>query len=146
MLITLFLVNGLIFAQKQNHGSKKIRAYKIAFISNKLDLTEEEATKFWPVYNTYDKKVNGAKIRNYISLKKRLKEKRGVKNLSEKEAKEIVLQFLNLEKEIAKANEDFYKKLIRILPYKKIILLRIAENEFQRKLLKRLRGKKKSKN
>lgn len=31
----------------------KLETYKIAFITRKLNLTSEEAQKFWPVYNKY---------------------------------------------------------------------------------------------
>lgn len=35
----------------------KIRAAEIAYLSQKLDLTPEEAQKFWPLYNKYAKEV-----------------------------------------------------------------------------------------
>jgi len=146
-ILLLFLTLSIpTFGQKKQSGPKKIKAFKIAYLSDKLDLTEDEATKFWPIYNKYDKKINGFRILSYFSLKKRLREKGGINSLSEKEAKEIVLQFIKIDKEIAKANQEYQEKLISILPYKKIIRLKIAENEFQRKLLKRLRGKKRPKN
>ena len=34
-----------------------IEALKVAFISKELDLTPDEAQKFWPVYNQYEKEV-----------------------------------------------------------------------------------------
>ncbi len=43
------------FAQPPQGDSKgdKIEALRIAFISQRLNLTPEEAQKFWPVYNQY---------------------------------------------------------------------------------------------
>jgi len=35
----------------------KIRAAEIAYLAQKLDLTPDEAQKFWPVYNQYTKEV-----------------------------------------------------------------------------------------
>lgn len=37
-----------------------IEALKVAFISRELDLTPEEAQKFWPIFNQYTKEVNTA--------------------------------------------------------------------------------------
>lgn len=37
-----------------------IEALKVAFISKELDLTPDEAQKFWPVYNQYEKEIAGA--------------------------------------------------------------------------------------
>ena len=34
-----------------------IEALKVAFISKELDLTPDEAQKFWPVYNQYSKEL-----------------------------------------------------------------------------------------
>ncbi len=33
--------------------TRKLTAYKIAFFTQRLDLTPAEAEKFWPVYNDY---------------------------------------------------------------------------------------------
>lgn len=37
-----------------------IQALKAAFITRELELTPEEAQKFWPVYNQYEKEFNAA--------------------------------------------------------------------------------------
>lgn len=37
-----------------------IEALKVAFISKELELTPDEAQKFWPVFNQYSKEVNAA--------------------------------------------------------------------------------------
>lgn len=38
--------------------AEKIQALKIAFITQKLKLTPEEAQKFWPVYSQYETEKN----------------------------------------------------------------------------------------
>ena len=37
--------------------TEKVQALKIAFITQKLELTTEEAQKFWPVYNRYEAEI-----------------------------------------------------------------------------------------
>lgn len=61
-LCTFLIVN----AQKKggNDDGNKIQALKIAFITQKLDLTTAEAQKFWPVYNEYDDEVKSLKKNN----------------------------------------------------------------------------------
>ena len=47
-------------AQDEVHSEKKqqdIEALKIAFISKELELTPDEAQKFWPIYNQYSKEL-----------------------------------------------------------------------------------------
>ena len=41
---------------------KNIQALKVAFITRQLNLTAEEAQKFWPVYNTYSDAVKKIRI------------------------------------------------------------------------------------
>ena len=38
--------------------AEKIQSLKIAFISQKLQLTTDEAEKFWPIYNQYDNEIH----------------------------------------------------------------------------------------
>jgi hypothetical protein len=49
-------------AQREAPAEKKqqdIEALKVAFISRELELTPEEAQRFWPIYNEYSKEING---------------------------------------------------------------------------------------
>lgn len=44
-------------AWAQGNRDEKIEALKIAFITEKLQLTPSEAQQFWPVYNSYQKEI-----------------------------------------------------------------------------------------
>lgn len=59
ILIGLLSIMGFAKAQDDNQPDDKklqdIEALKVAFISKELNLTPEEAQKFWPVYNQYSK-------------------------------------------------------------------------------------------
>ena len=63
------LLSGLVFtffiglAQERN----RLEALKIAYITKRLDLSPEEAQKFWPIYNQYAEELKRARqdaIRN----------------------------------------------------------------------------------
>lgn len=41
----------------KDNRSEKIQALKIAFITQKLELSSDEAQRFWPVYNRYETEV-----------------------------------------------------------------------------------------
>ena len=42
----------------QNPNLEKFSTYKIGFFTKKMNLTSQEAEKFWPVYNDYQKQKN----------------------------------------------------------------------------------------
>ena len=44
-------------AQTQEDRKEKIEAMKVAFITQKLDLSSKEAQVFWPLYNDYQDKL-----------------------------------------------------------------------------------------
>ena len=54
----------LAFAQggDQKRDGGRVEALKIAYLTKKLDLTQEEAQKFWPIYNEYTKEIRKARI------------------------------------------------------------------------------------
>jgi hypothetical protein len=60
LLIILFLICTLsIFSQEPapDGDGNRIEALKIAYITKKLNLSPEEAQKFWPIYNNYAKEM-----------------------------------------------------------------------------------------
>ena len=68
-LILLTTVNQ-VRAQEIDQNEKKqqdIESLKVAFISRELELTPEEAQKFWPLYNQYSKELKVTVKDNYLN-------------------------------------------------------------------------------
>ncbi|MEO6329528.1 MAG: hypothetical protein ABIO55_11370 [Ginsengibacter sp.] len=61
ILVIAISIGCLPFLKAQDDGGnkrgEKIQALKIAFITQKLELTSEEAQKFWPVYGQYENEL-----------------------------------------------------------------------------------------
>lgn len=65
LILTLcFFATGIFAVHAQNQpprdkmkGEQKIKALYIAFITQEMKLTEDEATKFWPVHLQYDNEL-----------------------------------------------------------------------------------------
>jgi hypothetical protein len=61
LILFLFLSSAYICnAQDGNKDKEKIEAVRTAYITNQLNLTPEEAQKFWPIYNRYFGEVKKA--------------------------------------------------------------------------------------
>ena len=56
LLIVLSVFNG-----KSQNGNR-LEALKIAYITNKLNLSPEEAQRFWPIYNQYADELKSARV------------------------------------------------------------------------------------
>jgi hypothetical protein len=67
-LLILFVMLGSFYITKAQQGdetkAERIEALKIAFITNKLQLTPAEAQKFWPVYKQYEAEIVNAQLNN----------------------------------------------------------------------------------
>ncbi|MFN5319693.1 MAG: hypothetical protein ACK5CY_12710 [Bacteroidia bacterium] len=74
ILFTL-LVTGILSAQPGRKGERgerikeRIRAERVAFLTERLDLTSDQAQKFWPIYNEHDVKISALKKEQRISRK-----------------------------------------------------------------------------
>jgi hypothetical protein len=139
----LFLCFGLFvgIAQKgePSEGSKeKIKKLKIAYFTENLGLTEKETQQFWPVYNAFDDKNHELRVQGFSKIKKEVKD---MEQLSEAEAQEILVRLESLEDEMHENKKDFMRKLKKILPAKKIIRLKKSERDFNIKLMKQFRKK-----
>lgn len=66
LILTLFFATGMaVLAQdgdKRNPGGGRIDALKIAYLTQKLNLSTEEAQKFWPIYNKYAAEIRKVRV------------------------------------------------------------------------------------
>jgi hypothetical protein len=62
ILSLLFIHNYFCVGQTQpDTGGKKIEGIKVEYMNKELNLTPEEAKKFWPVYNNYFSEIRQAR-------------------------------------------------------------------------------------
>ncbi len=125
----------------QFKNREKIRALKTGFITTELDLTAKEAEKFWPIYNAYDKKVTILRFEKMHELRNKIRTRENFANLKEKDAENLLNNFLSIEKDIIEAKSILNKQLLKVISAKKILKLYKAEDDFNRRLLDRLRNR-----
>lgn len=121
---------------------EQVKAAKIGFITRELNLTEEEAQKFWPVYNKFDNERE-AHRRKMMAL--RLETGSSGDVMTDKEAEAAVEQYLQLRQEEVDLEKRFYQSVKKVLPAEKVALLFQAEKRFQRELLRNLQQRREEK-
>lgn len=142
-LLPIFFLVITSFCFAQSHFKEKkeqIKALKIAYITEELQLTSEEASKFWPLFNAYEDKqreLRQEKLRSYLD---RL-DGGEVDKMNEKEATAFLNQMENTEDELYQSRKKFITSLKAVIAPVKIIRLKKAEEGFNRKLLKQYRDK-----
>jgi Rps23 Pro-64 3,4-dihydroxylase Tpa1-like proline 4-hydroxylase len=141
-LITFILLITNVFSQNKEKNIEKIKQLRIAFISQKLDLTTAEAEKFWPVFNTFDDKQTELRKQKKIIMNKISDDKIAI---SESEMTKILSDSENNESALQNNRKQFVKELQGVIPVKKILLLKQLEEEFKSQLLKQFKNRKKGK-
>jgi lipase chaperone LimK len=118
LLLIMFGSFNLVSAQDNpNQQGEKVQALKIAFITQKLQLTSTEAEKFWPVYNQYENEIKSLRSNNQSG------------DVLENEEK-----LLNIRKKYKPSFE-------KIIGPEKVNQLFAAEKEFRNVLIKRLKNR-----
>lgn len=141
ILIILFLLSLNSFAQGGNNEKKEqIRALKVGFITNELALTTDEASKFWPIYNTFDDKQFELRHKKMKAFKAQMDDE-SLDKMTEKEAAALLAQMESNENELSQLRKKFIANLKGVISAKKILQLKKAEDNFNRKLLQQYRNK-----
>lgn len=141
-LVFFILFSSSFYAQGKKMLEKKeqIYALKVAFITNNLSLTSSEAEKFWPIYNSFEEKQFDLKHQKSISYIKRMDEE-SLSRMSDKEALAVLNQMETTEEELFQLRKKLIVNLKSVLTPVKIIKLKKAEEEFNKKLLQQYREK-----
>lgn len=130
-MIGILMMAFALAGPMQAQGGNKVEQAKIAFLTQKLQLTTAEAERFWPVYNEYRNKLREAR-------KGRREEARGMKGvetLSDKEAEEMLTDLLAGEQKMLDLRKEYLVKFKQVIPVKKVIMLLQAEKEFNKELI-----------
>lgn len=154
--IALFL-GAMVFAQEQDgkkapqtrfskedvekfrQGARdRIQSEHIAYLTSELELTPEEAEKFWPVYN----KAHQEQMRNNQDYRKALKDlKTAVKEgRSEAEIKAALETYNKAKNDQRNVLADYQKDFIKILGVVKTAKLYVAEDSFRTRQIHNLTG------
>jgi hypothetical protein len=139
LLFLSFWVSPELNAQGHDFEKRmeRLNVEKIAFFTQKLQLTSEEAEKFWPVYNAFQKEKTENQ-KNKINLERTFRNNDGT--LSDKEIEKLADDYISYLQTDADLSTKYHQKFKKVLPIQKVMKLYQAENQYKAMLLKRLRN------
>jgi hypothetical protein len=137
ILLFLSIVFLVPVLKGQTTNLEKLNNYKIGFFTKKLDLTSEEAVKFWPVYNEYQTQRNSLQMEK---LKINRTFNQNESSLTDKQLTEMGDRYVDLLVQESNLAVDFHKKLKEVLPPAKVIRYYQAENQYKAQLLNELQN------
>jgi Spy/CpxP family protein refolding chaperone len=130
---------GAMAQEDKNDKNDRIEAYKIAFITERLDLTPKESAAFWPIYNEYMDQMRKSKAKE----KERSKAFTDKTAPTDAESEKFISDHLSNKQQEQELSRKYIAEFKRVLPIAKVAKLITLEQEFKHKLLKQLGDKKK---
>lgn len=115
---------------------EKFRSMKIAFFTERLELTPGEAEKFWPAYNEYEKEKR--EISRHRHFRHRNIDEQ-LENMTDEEAEKKVDEMMEGRKKEVQLSTAFHEDLKKIFPPKKVMRFYITEIQFREYMLRKIR-------
>lgn len=136
VLITIlaFVFSTTLKAQDEYpKGKERIRAAKVGLITNRLNLTEEQAKTFWIIYDEFDKKRS--EIRK--SVRQMTAESRNITTSDDKILSDIK-EVLSLKQKEVDLEKEYISKFLKSINVRQLSELFKTEQLFNQMLVKKL--------
>jgi hypothetical protein len=137
IFLTSFFSSSLNAQHDNARRDEKIKAFRIAIFTEKLNLTSKEAESFWPIYNEF--------LANREALNEQTKPSKQLDNMSDAEVEEQIKKHFERQSKDLDLERDLYQKLRNVLPARKIAKLHMAERQFRESLIQKVKEKREKK-
>ncbi len=129
----LAVVPAASFAQADRQARlNQLENAKIAYITDKISLTQDQAQKFWPVYNDFTNK------RRDINRRMRLLRSTNPDALTDQQIKDNLTQAMDLRQQEVKLEKEYFERFQKLLSIRQVGKLYTAERDFTREVIKRV--------
>jgi hypothetical protein len=103
-----------------------IRANKKALVAASLTLTDEEAARFWPLYEKYHAELNAVQDRAVKVIEDYTA---GFASLSDDQSMKLADQWLSAEADRVKVRRTYLDQFAKVLPGRKVVRFYQIENK-----------------
>jgi hypothetical protein len=119
-----------LLAQDGAQQFERIESAKIAFVSNRLDLSPQEAQRFFPIYNQYRDEI--------LDI---IRKKRSVDQGNRRPLRQTPVNALDFDSDILACKKKYLEKFKAVIPAAKAAKFFDAEQEFRDQLFKELESR-----
>lgn len=138
-MISFLMMATAVFTQKDGERMKdkreKMEKLKIAFITEELNLSQEEAQKFWPIYNKKEENLREIRkeMKNEVKAAKDLGEE-----ITDQEYFDLLDRLKNLRQQETEVMDKFFRESVRLLGSERGMALLDLDRKFKRQLKEHL--------
>jgi hypothetical protein len=109
---------------------------RIAFITGRLTLSQDQAQRFWPVYNEFT-----AKRRELNRSVRQARLALGNLSLSDAQLRDNFNQEFGIRQQLLALDKDYFERLQKVLSLRQVAQLYQAERDFTKEVLQRVAGR-----
>ncbi len=114
----------------------RVRAARVAYITERLGLTAEQSEKFWALQRQFEADKTTVRQKHTYT--------RSFDQLTDAEAEEAIMARFAMEEELIALKKKYYQKLKEVVPPRTIARLPRAEREFKQMIIKQIRERRKN--
>ena len=105
---------------------------KIAFITNRVSLSQDQAQKFWPLYNEFSAK------RRDLNRNGRLLRRDITENMTDQQIHDNIDQSFTIRQQELNLEKDYFDKFQKVITLRQVAQLLNAERDFTKEVIKRV--------
>jgi hypothetical protein len=134
LLLSLIITSVMAQDKERNFrdpkAQEKIKAARIAFITERLELSPEEAEKFWPIYREFTGK-RMALHQEYQQIRK------NTGTTSEQQEK-MIETGLSLRQKELDLEKEYSQKMLTVISAQRVLNLKDAEDDFRKLVMRQI--------
>lgn len=143
MMVVLLLLGSasMVFAQggkpSKEEMEEKIKVLKISYLTARLDLTEAEAQKFWPIYNAFEEEMKDFRPPHPGEAKP------DIEAMSDAEIENKINEMFKNQYQRIELEEAYFQKFKAVIPLQKVMKMYKAEKDFKKEIIEKFKEHKK---
>ena len=105
---------------------------KIAFITTRITLTQDQAQKFWPLYNEFSGR------RRELNRNSRLLRRNVTDAMTDQQIRDNFNQSFTLRQQELSLEKEYFEKFQKVITLRQVSQLFLAERDFTKEVIKRV--------
>jgi hypothetical protein len=135
----LVAISSLAFAQDTDvtedvvqdpKAQEKIKNLRIAYLSEKLGLSTDQAEKFWPLYREYSERRREIR-QKFVDARKEI----DPTNPNPDKQKEVIELGLRVKQQELDLEKDYSNRILKVISAQQMLALRKAEGDFNKLII-----------
>jgi hypothetical protein len=136
MIAVLLLCSVTLVFGQRGRGMQRIHAAKMTYLTDRMVLTEAQASKFIPLYRSYEKQL-------LVIRQPYMKKYNVTGGADERTAARIYVEDdLDYQQQVLELKKAYRERFLKVISPEQLSEMYVAEREFRQLLIKRLKQKK----